>query len=152
HKIEEAKVRLARWKQLSLPSDIDFSRREYEIYLNDLLRDSGFNPGYSVVPKSPEKSSLVLAGKGPAYTRLPFVIVARASLANLVEMLDRFYRTGLLHQIRSLGIQRLTTTGPQAQQAQQVQQAELDIHMTVEALIVAGADNRPLLLPAVDQR
>src|SRR5439155_27175167 len=46
-RIEDAKGRLERWKQLSLPRDIDFSRREYEIYLHALLRESGFNAGSS---------------------------------------------------------------------------------------------------------
>src|SRR5260370_15421103 len=84
-KIEEAKGRLERWRQLSLPSEIDFSRREYEIYLSDLLRQSGFTPGFTIMPKAPEKSSQVIAGKGPVYLRLPYTVQARGSLANLVH-------------------------------------------------------------------
>src|SRR5437016_3040900 len=145
-KIEEAKGRLERWRQLSLPSEIDFSRREYEIYLSDLLRQSGFTPGFTIMPKSAERSSQVIATKGPIYWRLPYTVQARGSLANLVEMLEQFYRTSLLHQVKRLSISRPSTLGTQPQPT------ELDIHMTVEALIVAGAENRPWLLPGVARR
>jgi hypothetical protein len=145
-KIEEAKGRLERWRQLSLPSEIDFSRREYEIYLSDLLRQSGFTPGFTIMPKAPERSSQVITGKGPVYLRLPYTVQARGSLANLVDMLEQFYRTSLLHQVKRLSISRPSTLGTQPQPT------ELDIHMTVEALIVAGAENRPWLLPGVARR
>lgn len=145
-RIEEAKGRLERWKQLSLPSDSSFARREYEIYLSDLLYKSGFTPGYNVMPRAAEKSSQVITGKGPIYMRLPFTIQARASLASLVDMLEHFYRTPLLHQIKRLSISRPSTVGTQPQPA------ELDVHMTVEALIVAGAENRLTLLPPVARR
>jgi hypothetical protein len=144
--IETAKLRLQRWKQLSLPNNLEFSRREYEIYLDGLLRESGFAPGFSVQPKAPEKSLLTTASKGLVYTRLPYQVVGHATLANLVTLMERFYRTGFLHQIKRLQVTRPTGTSSQAPTGQ------LDIHMLVEALIVAGTDNRSMLLPAVDRR
>jgi hypothetical protein len=145
-RINRAKGRLERWRQLSLPSQLDFSQREYEIYLSGLLQDSGFPPTRQIMPKTPEKSSQVIAGKGPIYLRLPFTIQAKATLASLVDMLERFYRTPLLHQVKRLSIGRPSTLGTQAQSG------ELDIHLTVEALIVAGAENRQELLPGVTKR
>jgi hypothetical protein len=143
HRIEAAKAKLERWKQLSLPSDGAFSRREYEIYLSDLLRGSGFT-SVNIGPKAPELSSAVLPNKARVYTRLPFTVVARANLASLADMLEGFYRTSLLHQIKHLAISRPSTMGTQLQQS-----SDLDIRMTVEALIVAGADNRTYLLPGL---
>jgi hypothetical protein len=151
--IEAAKVRLARYKQLSMPKQLDFSRREYDNYLYDLLIDSGFPASTTISPKSPEKSSVLTVDKKPVYTRLPFVVVTRANLDNLVQMLERFYRTPLLHQIKSIQVSRASTSGLQAQQGTQF---DLDIHLTVEALVVAGAADRfhpqDALLPAVDKR
>jgi hypothetical protein len=144
--IEAAKLRMQRLKQLSLPNTLENSRREYDIYLNGLLRDSGFVAGFSVKPNAPEKSLLTMGSKGLVYTRLPYQIVGHATLANLVTMLDRFYRTGFLHQIRRLQVSRPTGT------AAQTQTGQLDIHMLVEAVIVAGVDSRKQLLPAVDRR
>jgi hypothetical protein len=145
--IEAAKLRMQRWKQLSLPNNLELSRREYEIYLDGLLRESGFAAaGFSVQPRPPEKSLLTTASKGLVYTRLPYQVVGHSTLANLVTMMDRFYRTGFLHQIKRLQVTRPTGTGSQAQTGL------LDIHMLVEALIVAKTDDRPMLLPAVDRR
>src|SRR5207248_780597 len=114
-------------------------------YLSDLLKKSGFTSAY-VNPKAPEKSSQVITGKGPIYTRLPFTIQARATLASLVDMLEQFYHTPLLHEVKRLSISRPAAVGTQPQSS------ELDIHLTVEALIVAGAEDRADLLPGVSRR
>jgi hypothetical protein len=154
HHIEAAKVRLSLYKQLSLPKQLDFSRREYENYLSDLLQDSGFPAGNRTIsPRNPEKSSALTVDKKPVYTRLPFIVVTRGNLDNLVQMLEHFYKAPLLHQIKSIQIQRASTSTVQAQQGPQF---DLDIHLTVEALVVAGAADRfhpqDALLPAVDKR
>ena len=115
--IQAAKVRLALYKQLSLPKQIDYSRREYGNDLLDLLIDSGFPASAtSVSPKSPEKSSVLTVDKKPVYTRLPFTVVTKGNLDNLVQMLECFYRKPLLHQIKSIQVSRAATTGAQAQQ------------------------------------
>src|SRR5438045_2966607 len=56
-KIEAAKARLERNRQLSLPSNVEFSRREYDNYLSDLLRESGFTQ-VNLIPKNPDPSSV----------------------------------------------------------------------------------------------
>src|SRR5207245_1362239 len=94
HETVAGKARLERWRLLSLPSNLDFSRREYHVYLSDLLLQSGFT-SIGVMPKPPELSSVVLPNKERVYTRLPFVVTGRATLANLVYMLESFYRTSL---------------------------------------------------------
>jgi hypothetical protein len=140
------RTKLERARQLSLPADTDLARREYEEYLSDLLRESGFAPGFSITAKPVEKSSAAITGKGPIYMRLPFAIMARANLASFVAMQERFYHAPLLHQIKNLSVQRPLTPG------QQEQPGELDIQMTVEAIVVSGAENRSYLLPSVDRR
>src|ERR1700730_8552559 len=86
------------------------------------------------------------ATKKPIYTRLTFTVLAHADLASLVKMLEGFYRTGLLHQIKTFSVQRPLTVGAQDRPN------DLDINLTIEALIVSGAADRPQLLPNLDPR
>jgi hypothetical protein len=139
---------LARWQILSLPSDIDLARREYERYLSGLFREGGFAAGtFSVVPRPTDaKSSPSIPGKGPIYIKLSFNVLAHGNLGNLVHVLLEFYRTGLLQQIRNLSIQRPVTI------TQQQQPDDLDINLTVEALTVTGGGNRPYLLPNIEPK
>jgi hypothetical protein len=140
--------RLERARLLSLPPDVDLARREYEKYVSELILESDFQPGSVIVTAKPAdaKSTPQVTGKGPIYTRLPFTITGHGTLASLTKFLERFYRTGLLHEIKSLAIARPLTAGPQQAQG------ELDINMTAEALIVTGVQSRTRLLPEIDRR
>jgi len=140
------KPKLERWRQLSLPADPDKASREYGEYLADLGRNAGFATGsFTPVPKPPEvKTSPALPGKGPVYTKYTFVITAHGTLENLVQVLEQFYSTSLLQQIKTLMISRPLTSGTQQNPR------DLDITMTVEALNVAGSGNRSKLLPNVE--
>ncbi|MBV9124314.1 MAG: hypothetical protein JO112_13225 [Planctomycetes bacterium] len=137
--------RLERNQELSLPADVDLARREYEKYLSELLRRSGCEA--TVTPKAPDtRTSPMLPGKKPIYTRLEFAVAGSASLENLISFMNQFYHTGLLHQIKNLSIQRpLTVASPQ-------RPTDLDISLTIEALILNGAANRSYLLPNIDER
>src|SRR5262249_24765036 len=95
----------------------------------------------TVIPKPLENRSAVPASKRPPYTRLSFEIVAHGDLISIVDFLDRFYRLPLLHRIRNLRITRPLTVAPGQMQL------ELDFTVTVEALIVDGAEKRDTLLP-----
>jgi hypothetical protein len=140
--------RLERWRQLSLPADVDVARREYEKYLTSLLQKSGFAQATLIVtPKPPDvKTVPQLPGKGPIYTRLTYTVAGSANLADLVKALNQFHHTSLLHQIRNLAIRRPLTANTQQRQG------DLDINFTVEALIVTGAGRRSELLPGVNTR
>src|SRR5262249_22830075 len=71
---------------------------------------------------------------------------ADATMPSLVGVLEEFYKTGLLHEVKSLSVQRqLTNTDP-------TRANELTVHMTIEALIVTGADKRSYVLPNIDRR
>jgi hypothetical protein len=141
--------KLERWRQLSLPVDSDLARREYEKYLSEQMRQSGFASGsFTVTPKAADtRTSPTLPGrKEPIYIRLTFTVLAHADLSSLVTFLDRFYHTGMLHQIKNLSIVRPLTT------ASQQRRYDLDINLTIEALIVTGAEGRSFLLPALNRR
>jgi hypothetical protein len=137
--------RLNRWRLLSLPGDVDMAAREYEKYLNELLRDQNFDA--SVTPKSPDtRTSPTLAGKKPAYTRLSYTVLGHATLEGLIGFLDKFYHTGLLHQIKNISVQRpLTAASPERPK-------DLDINMTIEALVLNDASSRDVLLPNIPSR
>src|SRR4029077_7099058 len=89
--------------------------------------------------------------KEPIYTRLNFTIAADGELADLIDFLERFYRTPLLHEIKKLDVRRPLTpiidVTPQRQSAHL-----LHIDMTVEALGLAGAETPKQLLRTVDWR
>jgi hypothetical protein len=137
--------RLNRWRLLSLPSDVDMAAREYEKYLNEVLREQNFDA--SVTPKAPDtRTSPTLSGKKPAYTRLSYTVLGHATLEGLVGFLDKFYHTGLLHQIRNISVQRpLTAASPQRPN-------DLDINLTIEALVLHDAASRDALLPNIPSR
>jgi hypothetical protein len=140
--------KLQRWKLLSLPKDEYLARRDYEVYLNDLLSKSGFAPGsWTVTSQQPDsKTTPKIKGKGPIYTQLSFTVLTHGTLKNLVDFLQAFYRTGLLNRIKVLAIRRPLTGGNQAETR------ELDATLTIEALIVTGVENRPTLQPGMDPR
>ncbi|MFL5243508.1 MAG: hypothetical protein ACJ8FY_15495 [Gemmataceae bacterium] len=143
--------RLDRWKQLSLPSDVELARREYQSYLEKLTRDSGI-PGrnVTVTARAAERATDLRNAPGqtaktPVYTKLAFNVNVRSNFANLVKLLEGFYKTSLLHQIKTLSIQRAANTGNE-------KTTDLETTMTVEALVVTGAGNRLYLLPNMDRR
>jgi hypothetical protein len=145
--IKKELARLERWKQLSLPQNASVARREYEQYLSHLLMRSGFVSGsFAVTSKPPDtRSSPVMSGKKPIYTRLAFTAVGPAKLESLVKFLEEFYRTPLMHEIKSLNIDRMPGTGVQRSD-------DLNFNINVEALIVTDGDNREFLLPNIDRR
>lgn len=155
--IELQRRKLERWRLMSLPGDENLAGVEYEKFLTKMLQESGFTDPI-VTPQKPDPKAFGTTGgpKGPGIaTKMPFSASGNAPVSAVVEMLKRFYEAGLLHQIRSLSIQRpVTVTG-------QRNQNQLDVRMTIEALILPGVEGnrvgpslsqkRPLI-PLVDPR
>jgi hypothetical protein len=146
--LEKQRTKLARWTSLSLPGDQETARLEYERYLTQLLNRYKITNGREITPQNVDAKNAPVIGqnKDPIYTKLIFRVKAYATMANLMAMLDEFYRTGLMHQVRSISLQRQLAVSPQAKAD------ELDMRLTIEALIVTGADKRPYLLPNIDRR
>jgi hypothetical protein len=146
--VEREKVKLARWMSLSLPGDPEVANREYEKYLSALLNHHEITNGREVQPgklDANNKTAPATSDKQPIYTRLSFKVHAYASEDKLMAMLKDFYATGLMHQIRSLMIQKQLTP------SSNVRADELELNMTVEALVITGADRRPYLMPNFDR-
>ncbi|HMF14194.1 MAG TPA: hypothetical protein VKE94_17885, partial [Gemmataceae bacterium] len=144
--IAAQRPQLERYRQASLPADMDLAKREYQRYLEGLLRESGFGQISVADRKAGGRGVPTLANKTPVYTPLGFTVTGRATFESLVKMMEKFYRTGLLHQIKTLSIARPKTTQPGQRQN------ELDISLTVDALVVQGADKRATLMPTLDKR
>jgi hypothetical protein len=86
--------------------------------------------------------------KKPVYSTLTFTVDATGELTSIVAMLEDFYRTPLLHQVKALTIKPAAgdRRGPAAAASR-----ELTVKMTVEALLIDGAPRRGFLMPD-DQR
>ena len=69
-------------------------------------------------------------GKKPVYIPLTYNVRAKASLGNLVQMLEHFQRAPLLHRIKSLTIARVENTVAARKKRDDV----VTVQMTVEAL------------------
>jgi hypothetical protein len=156
--------RLALWHELSLsPNDptwkkgvppteeqkkkhLTLLQYEYEQYLNELLVKNGFRDILTTARPIEQRSSApTQRGKKPLFERLAFNVIGRARLDDSVKMLKEFHQAPLLHQIRTLSADLVTTRG--TPQAGAVAPGTLELKMTVEALVVAGARDRASLLP-----
>jgi hypothetical protein len=130
-------------RQQSLPADVGMSRTQYGSLLERLFRRADLASGLKIIPSEPEnKSSPTVAPKKPAYTRLTYVVTAKGELYHLVDFLQHFYQQPLLHQIKTMNIQRPSDARSQ-------QNRELDINLTIEALVLDNAPARPTLLPVL---
>jgi hypothetical protein len=142
-KAQEKKNELQKLRPASLPADSDLARRDYEEEISKMLRQSGFEAGtFSVTPKPIDtKTSPTLAkNKPPIFNRLIFTVQAKGELLNVVEFMEKFYKLRLLHQIRNFNLQRPVT--PDRNRAN-----ELDVNMTIEALVLDVAEHRKTLGP-----
>ena len=151
NEIQAEMPQLEKWRALTLPTSIENSNLQYERWLSNLVLLNHF-VNATVAPKPPDlKSGVTATGAAaakaaPVYAKLGFSVTGRATPANLVNFMKEFYKTGLLHQIRHITIQK-----PQTQVAQQ-QRNELDVNISIEALSLPGVDQRKILLPGMDMR
>jgi hypothetical protein len=161
NKIVAERNRLAPYVKISLPftpntqatADIarrtDVARGKYVEKLIDMLKKSGFD-SIVVNDKKPENKStpqyklkgVVTKGKDMSiYTRLEFNVDAKGNMASLTKWQEQFYKLQLLHQIKNMSVMRPLnpTTGGKPN--------ELDVKMTIEALVLEGAEQRKTLEP-----
>jgi len=112
--------KLAEWRKLSLPSDTEVARSLYQAWLLQVVVDYVKLDSPSVTPGEP------VSRQGRFYA-IPFSVRGRGTLEQLTQFLFAFYRTDLLHQIRSL---HLTPLGNSKQ---------LDLAISIETLVLPGA-------------
>ena len=132
-------------RQQSLPADVGLSRTQYGNLLERLFRRADMTQDLKIIPSEPDSKSVPMLAqnqKKPAYTRLTYAITAKGELYHLVDFLRHFYQQPLLHRVKDMNIQRPSDTRAQGRR-------ELDINMTVEALVLDNAPARPTLLPVI---
>ena len=139
-KLDKRLFELAR--QQSLPADTKLSRGQYATFLETLGRKADIAPSaMKVVSADPDtKSGLIPGTKKTAYTKLAYTVTLRADLYRITDLLRHFYEQPLLHTIKSINVQKPSDARAQATR-------ELDVTLTIEALVVEGAPDRPSLLP-----
>ena len=167
--VTAARQRIAAVKRQSLPPDLNQAKAQYKLLLEQLLRDAKLTdhkiPDMRILDsRAPATPELVIASPGPAtgtalpaaagapalgapksqkkpaYTRLEFKVeVKKADIWQVVDFLRAFYSVDLLHQITFLNIVR-DNKPTDARNG-------LDVHLTVEAIILDKADPRKTLLP-----
>jgi hypothetical protein len=171
-----------RQQSLPLRSDLSADRREYTEFLTALALRSGFSQASTEIKSDPAdtNSSPKMQGKkDPIYTVLPFSVKATGTIENLVDFMYYFYHTGLLHRIKGYTVNRplipanrVPTPGGDAAApgaappaaatpgfgpgrnpfGPRQQSHDLDILIKIESLVVAGAEDRPVVLPVIDRR
>jgi hypothetical protein len=148
---DKKKVEL--WQLMSLPAtpgkpgDVTLARDEYFKYLRKLLGDSRF-ADITLTPMESNRTLSTQPGKKPVYIPVDINVRARASLTSLVQMLDEFQRTPLVHKIKTLKIDRPEI----ASAARKKREDVVTVEMTIEALVVTGAERRPVNLLGIDHR
>lgn len=113
------------WWSQCLPSDAEVARSLYQAWLLELvvhvgLADPNVDPGNPINRKG-------------LYQALPYTVRGRGTLEQLTKFLFEFYSADHLHQIRALGITPLAKSD------------ELNLTISIEALVLAGADRQDRL-------
>jgi hypothetical protein len=144
---------LNRLRGLSLPADpnplhrdYDLAWGEYDRFLRDLTRASGLK-SVRITFSPPTGGPVNARNKKPLYQALTYSVEATGELTSVVAMLERFNQAPLLHQIKSLTIRPVKAdTGSRARRVDSSAR-DTDVRMTVEALLVDGAQKRSYLIP-----
>jgi hypothetical protein len=110
---------LDRLESQSLPSDAQVARSLYQQWLFELVQD--------VELENPSVNSNEPASRKGIYQTLSFSVRGRGTLDKLTQFLFAFYRTDLLHQIRSINIIPLSSDD------------RLDLSMAIEAMVLPNA-------------
>jgi cell division protein FtsL len=154
--------RLSQWQKISLPPRNPEAKKAtvsseeqqmrhisqlqvaYELFLHEMLRKNGFAAETIVVtPRTTDRrANPILRGKEEVYQKMAFGVTGRGSLEAVLRCLKEFHQANLLHQIRNF-----TLAVSQARGRVTPTAGALDMSMTIEALLVKGAEERKSLLP-----
>jgi len=129
---QKAAKELTIWEAQSLPTDVGQALSLYQAWLTGLINEVGLND-LNVNSDKP------VSRKGN-YEKLSFSVRGRGTLSQLVAFLYEFYSAGHLHQIQKLDI---TPTS---------QDDSLDLSITIEALVLPGADRESQLSTQTSER
>jgi hypothetical protein len=148
---ETAKLRMMQVQ--SLPADADLAKREYDLVLMKLLRESG-NTGFTVNPDpnaSRDKKGIPLIDSSKkasyAYQKVVFNIrIPKTDLASVTEFLRRYYSMPLHQQITRIELKKLSVE-LSADKRPLRERNDIDATIVTEAIIVDGAPTRKSALP-----
>jgi hypothetical protein len=110
---------LDRLESQSLPSDAQVARSLYQQWLFELVED--------IELENPSVNSSEPVSRKGIYQTLSFSVRGRGTLEKLTRFLFAFYRTDLLHQIRSVNIVPLSNDD------------RLDLSMAIDAMVLPNA-------------
>ena len=118
--------RLQRYRDQSLPEDVNIATREYSDWLLKLLDECRIDPhSVQVLPRS--------RSQGDVYKISTFSVTGKGDIRKVTRLLHAFYSADYLHRLRSV---RLTP---------QDNSDDLMITMAIDALSVKGAGmSKPL--------
>jgi hypothetical protein len=141
--MEEAALKMANIKRQSLPPDLDVAKAQYKLLLERMLHQAKITsftiPEAKAIPGRPPVTPEI-APKKAAYTALQVrVVIPKANIWQIADFLYSFYQADLLHSITDITIARenkVTET-----------RNGLDVHLTIEALILDGVEKREALFP-----
>jgi hypothetical protein len=118
---QKAVAQLADWQRRSLPVDLDTAQTLYLDWLRGIVVAAKFTqPKFESHKGQPPRSKV--------YTPFTFTVHGRATLSQLTQFLNDFYRAGHLHQIRQLDVKRLENS------------SDLELVVTIDALSLQKAD------------
>ncbi|MCY2988793.1 MAG: hypothetical protein NTY19_13120 [Planctomycetota bacterium] len=118
-KARKAAKTLVVWATESLPGEPQVARSLYQAWLLQLVSRVGLH--------SPAVDSTQPSARN-GYVSITFSLQARGTLEQWTQFLYEFHRAGLLHQVRSLAITPI------------IKKEQLDINLTIEALVLPGAE------------
>ncbi len=130
--IRKAAADIDRWKEESLPSDPQVARSLYRAWLLELVGKVGFANRNVEAGEPVDRRGL--------YQSITFSVQGRANLEQLTRFLYQFYRAGHLHQIRSLSITPMASSGA------------LDLSLVVEALVLPRKEPKERLSNSTSDR
>ncbi|NQT17482.1 MAG: hypothetical protein HQ582_32300 [Planctomycetes bacterium] len=142
-RIAAAKTHLAKSRSQSLPSDPELARSLYQAWLVELVERVRFSsPSVNSFEPVTRRVSAKGTRNSTFYHTLSFSMRGRGTLEQVTEFLYAFYRTDVLHQIRTILISPLREGD------------QLDLSVTIDALALPEAptkdeDKAPTDLQAV---
>jgi hypothetical protein len=119
----DAGKKIVAWQKQSLPGDPEVTRSVYRSWLLGVVKTTKLR---NATVDSGSPSSRRAKDRKVIYRSMPFSVRARGSLAQFNEFLFQFTKAGLLHQITSMTLNPISSTG------------QFDISLAIETLLLPG--------------
>lgn len=124
--------KLGAWREMSLPANPTVAQSQYRAWLIESLQQARLD----VDDVNPRRTGQ----RSDAYEALSYVVTADGPLDAVVRFLTSFYQSDQLHKITTLSLIPMEGSGT------------LRVSLTVEALVVAGAERKSGLAQGTAER